>query len=89
MAPQQGYISQEATKTPQPKVHITVDRFSKYEIVAQTSADLEHRGLRKIGFVSKRFALAEFLRCGGGVSAAKHFGQLDLRPTPQSAGRPE
>jgi biopolymer transport protein ExbD len=48
----QGYISQEATKTPQPEVHITVDKFSKYEIVAQTSADLRHRGLNKIGFVN-------------------------------------
>jgi biopolymer transport protein ExbD len=48
----QGYISQEATKTPQPDVHITVDKFSKYEIVAQTLADLQHRGLSKIGFVN-------------------------------------
>jgi biopolymer transport protein ExbD len=48
----QGYISQEATKTPQPEVQITVDKFSKYEIVAQTLADLQHRGLNKIGFVN-------------------------------------
>jgi biopolymer transport protein ExbD len=48
----QGYISQEATKNPQPEVHITVDRFSKYEVVAQTLADLQHRGLKKIGFVN-------------------------------------
>jgi biopolymer transport protein ExbD len=48
----QGYIRQEATKTPHAEVHITVDRSSKYEIVAQTLADLRHRGLRKIGFVS-------------------------------------
>jgi biopolymer transport protein ExbD len=48
----QGYISQEATKNPQPEVHITVDKFSKYEIVAQTLADLQHRGLQKIGFVN-------------------------------------
>src|SRR5713226_4377137 len=32
----QSYISREATKSPQPEVHITVDEFSKYEIVAQT-----------------------------------------------------
>jgi biopolymer transport protein ExbD len=51
----QGYISQEATKTPQPEVHITVDKFSKYEIVAQTLADLQHRGLKKIGFVNNDF----------------------------------
>ena len=48
----QGHISQEATKSPQPEVHITVDKFSKYEIVAQTLADLQHRGLKKIGFVN-------------------------------------
>jgi biopolymer transport protein ExbD len=51
----QGYISQEATKRPQPEVHITVDKFSKYEIVAQTLADLQHRGLKKIGFVNNDF----------------------------------
>ena len=48
----QSYISQEATKNPQPEVHIAVDKFSKYEIVAQTLADLQHRGLKKIGFVN-------------------------------------
>jgi biopolymer transport protein ExbD len=48
----QGYISLEATKTPQPEVHITVDKFAKYEIVAQTMADLQYRGLKKIGFVN-------------------------------------
>src|ERR1700749_869679 len=48
----QGYISEEASKDPQPEVHITVDKFAKYEIVAQTLADLQHRGLKKIGFVN-------------------------------------
>jgi len=33
-------------------VHITVDKFANYEIVAQTLADLQHRGLKKIGFVN-------------------------------------
>ena len=51
----QSYITQEATKSPQPEVHITVDKFSKYEIVAQTLADLQHRGLKKIGFVNNNF----------------------------------
>ena len=51
----QSYISQEATKNPQSEVHITVDKFSKYEIVAQTLADLQHRGLKKIGFVNNDF----------------------------------
>jgi biopolymer transport protein ExbD len=48
----QGYISQEAAKTPQPEVHILVDKFAQYEIVAQTLADLQHRGLQRIGFVN-------------------------------------
>jgi biopolymer transport protein ExbD len=47
----QSFIGQEAAKNPQPEVHITVDKFSKYQIVAQTLADLQRRGLTKIGFV--------------------------------------
>jgi biopolymer transport protein ExbD len=48
----QGYISSEASSDPQPEVHITVDKFAKYEKVAQTLADLQSRGLKKIGFVN-------------------------------------
>jgi biopolymer transport protein ExbD len=51
----QGYISEEAGKDPQPEVHINVDKFAKYEIVAQTLADLQHRGLKKIGFVNNDY----------------------------------
>jgi len=51
----QGYIGQESQKSPQPEVHITVDKFAKYEIVAQTLADLQHRGLKKIGFVNNDY----------------------------------
>jgi biopolymer transport protein ExbD len=51
----QSRISAEATQDPQPEVHITVDKFAKYEIVAQTLADLQHRGLKKIGFVNNDF----------------------------------
>jgi biopolymer transport protein ExbD len=51
----QRYIIQEAAKSPQPEVHITIDKFSKYEIVAQTLADLQHRGLNKIGFVNNDY----------------------------------
>jgi biopolymer transport protein ExbD len=51
----QSYISSEAAKDPQPEVHITVDKFAKYEIVAQTLADLQHRGLKKIGFVNNDY----------------------------------
>jgi biopolymer transport protein ExbD len=45
-------ISRAVTKSPQPEVHIRVDKFSRYEIVAQTLADLQHRGLKRIGFVN-------------------------------------
>jgi biopolymer transport protein ExbD len=51
----QNYIAGEANKDPQPEVHITVDKFAKYEKVAQTLADLQHRGLKKIGFVNNDF----------------------------------
>jgi biopolymer transport protein ExbD len=51
----QSYISHEAAKNPQPEVRIAVDKFSRYEIVAQTLADLQHRGLIKIGFVNSEF----------------------------------
>ena len=48
----QAYISAEARKSPQPEVHITVDKFADYQTVAQTLADLQRRGLQKIGFVN-------------------------------------
>ena len=51
-ATMQGYISSDALKSPQPEVHITVDKFANYQVVAQTLADLQHRGLKKIGFVN-------------------------------------
>jgi biopolymer transport protein ExbD len=51
----QGFISQEKVNQPQPEVHITVDKFAKYEIVTQTLADLQHRGLKKMGFVNNNF----------------------------------
>ena len=50
-----GLYRPEANKDPQPEVHITVDKFAKYEKVAQTLADLQHRGLKKIGFVNNDF----------------------------------
>jgi biopolymer transport protein ExbD len=54
-ATMQRYISSEATKSPQPEVQIIVDKFAKYEIVAQTLADLQRRGLQKIGFVNNEY----------------------------------
>ena len=51
----QSYISAEARKSPQPEVHITVDKFANYQTVAQTLADLQRLGLQKIGFVNDAF----------------------------------
>jgi biopolymer transport protein ExbD len=36
-------------------VHLTVDRFAKYEIVAQTLADLQRHGFQKIAFVNEGY----------------------------------
>jgi biopolymer transport protein ExbD len=51
----QRYIAVSAALTPQPEVHITVDKFARYEIVARTLADLQSRGLKKIGFVNNAY----------------------------------
>jgi biopolymer transport protein ExbD len=51
----QNYILHETTKTPQPEVHILVDKFARYEIVAQTLADLQYRGLKRLGFVNNDY----------------------------------
>ncbi len=51
----QELIGQAAGRSPQPEVHIRVDRYAKYAIVAQTLADLQRRGLRMIGFVNNEY----------------------------------
>ena len=48
----QNYIMQSSAQDPQPEVHITVDKFAKYDVVAKTLADLQSRGMKKIGFVN-------------------------------------
>ncbi|MEA2913007.1 MAG: biopolymer transport protein ExbD [Bradyrhizobium sp.] len=48
----QGYITEQAGEDPQPEVHISVDKFAKYAKVAETLADLQNRGLKKIGFIN-------------------------------------
>ena len=45
-------IRRQAAKIPQPEIHISVDKFAKYEMVAQTLADLQRQGLKNIGFVN-------------------------------------
>jgi biopolymer transport protein ExbD len=51
----QRYISTAAAQSPQPEVHIIADRFTRYEVVAQTLADLQYRGLQRIGFVNRAY----------------------------------
>ena len=45
-------LAAEATKTPQPEVHIRADRHAHYEKVAQVLALAAKAGLVRIGFVS-------------------------------------
>jgi biopolymer transport protein ExbD len=54
-ATMQDYITAEAKKSPQPEVHISVDKFANYQTVAQTLADLQRLGPQKIGFVNNDF----------------------------------
>jgi biopolymer transport protein ExbD len=49
-----SYIGQSAAQKPQPEVHIDADRFAKYEVVAQTLADLQSGGLKTLGFVNNK-----------------------------------
>ena len=51
----QGYITEQAGENPQPEVHIAVDKFAEYSKVAETLADLQSRGLKKIGFINNVF----------------------------------
>lgn len=45
-------IRRESAESHQPEIQIIADRFAKYEIVAQTLAELQREGLKKIGFVN-------------------------------------
>ena len=42
----------EATKQPQPEVHLRADQNVAYRFVAQTLADASKAGLTKVGFIS-------------------------------------
>src|SRR5215475_11526637 len=46
------HIRKESAQSPQAEIQINADRFAKYEIVAQTLAELQREGLKKIGFVN-------------------------------------
>ncbi len=46
-------LQAEATKTPQPDLHIRGDRAVRYERVAQAMATAQKAGLGKIGFITE------------------------------------
>ncbi|SDZ75861.1 MULTISPECIES: ExbD/TolR family protein [Acidovorax] len=46
-------LQAEASKTPQPDLHIRGDRAVRYERVAQAMAAAQRAGVRKIGFVTE------------------------------------
>jgi biopolymer transport protein ExbD len=46
-------LAAQATRTPQPELHIRGDREVRYERVAQAMAAAQRAGLRKIGFVTE------------------------------------
>ena len=49
----QALLKAEASKTPQPELHIRGDKAVRYEKVAQAMAAAQKAGLRKIGFITE------------------------------------
>ena len=45
-------FGQAATATPQPELHLRVDRDTRYQVIARVMSDAQRAGLRKIGFVT-------------------------------------
>ena len=48
----QGYISQEAVKSPQPEVHIRGDASVRYQYVGQVLVATQQIGIRKVAFIT-------------------------------------
>jgi len=48
-----GLLQAEATKNPQPELHIRGDKAVRYERVAQAMAAAQQAGIRKIGFITE------------------------------------
>ena len=48
-----GLLQAQASKEPQPELHIRGDKAVRYERVAQAMASAQRAGLRKIGFVTE------------------------------------
>jgi biopolymer transport protein ExbD len=47
----EGYFSQEASKVPQPELHIRANKRAKYDSIAKALALAQRQGMNKIGFV--------------------------------------
>jgi biopolymer transport protein ExbD len=52
----ESYFRQEASKDPQPELHLRPDKRARYGIVAQVLASAQRNRMQKIGFVN----VAEF-----------------------------
>jgi biopolymer transport protein ExbD len=48
----EGYFREEATKEPQPEIHLRPDRRAKYDYVAKVLAAAQRNRMKKIGFVN-------------------------------------
>ena len=48
----QGYIGQEAAKSPQPEVHIRGDAAVRYQFVGQVLVATQQIGIRKVAFIT-------------------------------------
>ena len=47
-----GYFATEATKDPQPEIHLNPDGMAKYDVVAKVLAAAQRNRMTKIGFVN-------------------------------------
>jgi biopolymer transport protein ExbD len=52
----EGYFQVESVKDPQPEIHLTPDRRSRYDVTARVLAAAQRSGMKKIGFTN----VAEF-----------------------------
>ncbi len=48
----EGYFREEATKDPQPEIHLRPDRRAKYDYVAKVLASAQRNRMKRIGFVN-------------------------------------
>jgi biopolymer transport protein ExbD len=48
----EGYFHEEASKVPQPEIHLRPDRRAKYDYVAKVLAAAQRNRMKKIGFVN-------------------------------------